>query len=175
MTSRALAIAAVALAVISLGFPGIVSDADGEALPTPAPVPPVPEVVPHAKFVKAVTVMRRQRARAERLSALLSHRESYQDTLTLAHLTFPAAPVSLADRIMRCESGGGGEPRAWAANPRSSAGGRAQYLDSTWAGTVFGRAGLSRFDPVAGVFAIFRHFQSGGSSSPWTASRGCWG
>lgn len=48
-------------------------------------------------------------------------------------------------------------------------------LDTTWAGTAFGRAGLSRFDPVAGVFAIFAHFEHGGSSSPWYSSRGCWG
>lgn len=138
--------------------------------------PTAPKMVPQAKLVKAVEWARREKARADRLSAVLAHRESYQQTLRLATLVYPKAPVSLSDKIMRCESGaGGGTPRAHAKNPTSSAGGRAQYLDTTWASTPEGKAGLSRFDPVAGVFAIFRHFHHGGSSSPWYASKGCWG
>jgi hypothetical protein len=132
--------------------------------------------VPRAKLKKAAAWAHREARRADLLSARLAHRESYQDTLTLAGVVYPRAPLALIDRILRCESGsGGGEPRAWAKNPRSSAGGRGQYLDSTWAGTPEGRAGLSRFDPVAAVLATARHFHNGGSASPWLASAGCWG
>ena len=60
-------------------------------------------------------------------------------------------------------------------NPASTAGGAMQYLSSTWAATTFAKVGFSRFDPVAAILAAARHFASGGSTSPWYASRGCWG
>lgn len=142
-----------------------------------------PATVPAGKLRRAAGLYHRERLRAERLSRILRHREAYRDTLVLAGIVYPRANVRLADRIMRCEAGSGGatadtrhEPHAAAANPRSTAGGRAQYLSSTWAATPEGRAGLSRFDPVAGVFAIVRHLaNSGNDTSPWTASRPCWG
>ncbi|WP_217923745.1 hypothetical protein [Miltoncostaea oceani] len=128
------------------------------------------------KFERAVEVMRREARRADRLARLLSHTEDYQATLTLASIVYPRADPRLADRIMRCESGPGrGTPSATAQNPTSSAGGRAQYLDTTWRSTPEGQAGLSRFDPVAGVFAIMRHLHNtGNDASPWLASSGCW-
>jgi hypothetical protein len=142
-----------------------------------------PQLVPAGKLRRAAGLYHRERVRADRLARILRHREQYRATLVLAGLTYPRANTRLADRIMRCEAGSGGatadsrhEPHAGAANPTSSAGGRAQYLASTWAATPEGRAGLSRFDPVAGVFAIVRHLaNSGNDTSPWTASRPCWG
>lgn len=137
-----------------------------------APAPAATTMVPHAKFLKAVMQRRAADDRGDRLARLLRHQERYDDTLTLAHLVYPAADQRLADAIMGCESG----HDAAAQNPTSTAGGRAQYLDTTWASTPEGRAGLSRFDPVASVFAIMRHLQgSGNDPTPWTASRGCWG
>jgi len=140
-------------------------------------------VVPAAKLRKAAALYHAADARADRLAKILKHRESYRATLTLAGVTHPRANLRLADRIMRCEAGAGGasadtrgEPAPGAQNQHSSAGGRAQYLDTTWASTPEGRAGLSRFDPVAAVFAIVRHLgNSGNDPSPWTASRPCWG
>lgn len=163
----------------SLERPPAAARAATEANPAPAPV----ETVPVAKLKRAVRLYHAADARADRLSRVLRHREQYRATLVLAGVTYPRANIGLADRIMRCEAGAGGasadtrgEPSADAANPRSTAGGRAQYLEGTWRSTPEGRAGLSRFDPVAGVFAIVRHLaNSGNDPSPWLASRACWG
>ena len=149
----------------------------------PAPGPAAVETVPAAKLKRAAALYHEADARADRLARILRQREQYRSTLVLAGTVYPRANLRLADRIMRCEAGAGGssadtrgEPSAGAANPTSSAGGRAQYLESTWRSTPEGRAGLSRFDPVAGVFAIVRHLSStGNDASPWTASRPCWG
>lgn len=161
------------LLVCAISLAGVAAVALGnEASPVATPAPKVAESVPHGKFVRVVKIMRRQTERADRLERVLRHSEVYENTLTLAQLVYPGANAHLADSIMFCESG----RRAWAKNARSSAGGRAQYLDTTWASTPEGQAGLSRFDPVAAVFAIFRHLQnSGNDAGPWTESRPCWG
>lgn len=71
--------------------------------------------------------------------------------------------------IIYCESKG--DPNA--KNRYSSAGGLAQYLDSTWANTPEGRMGQSKYDPNAAISAMTRQIAMFGTS-PWNASRSCW-
>lgn len=81
--------------------------------------------------------------------------------------TYPSVAPAL-DRIIACESGW--DP--WAKNPRSTASGLAQFLNTTWAGTPQARAGLSVFDGYANVDgAVWLYGQSG--AWPWLASNGC--
>lgn len=82
-----------------------------------------------------------------------------------------------ADRIIRCESVGSVTrvPKATAKNPDSTASGYGQWLDSTWAGTVFGRAGVSVFNGFANVVAVVQWVYRGGAYVHWLASAGCWG
>ena len=73
-------------------------------------------------------------------------------------------------RIRRCESGG--DYRA--ANPRSTASGAWQFLDSTWRG-VTGLPGRARdYSPAVQDRAALKLYRSSGTR-PWNASKGCWG
>lgn len=72
-------------------------------------------------------------------------------------------------KMVWCESKG--DPNA--KNRYSTAGGLAQYLDSTWAGTAQGQAGLSKYDPQAATEAIVVDV-SQGLERKWNASRSCW-
>ena len=78
------------LVVAGLGFLALflVATADGTDTPTPAPTPRVAEVVPRAKFVKAVTVMRREARRADRLERVLRHDPTVQEAITLASIVY---------------------------------------------------------------------------------------
>lgn len=59
--------------------------------------------------------------------------------------------------VIRLESHG--DPDA--VNPRSGASGLGQFLHSTWLTTPQGKAGLSVFDPVANMAAIYYMFAAG--------------
>lgn len=72
-------------------------------------------------------------------------------------------------KMVWCESKG--DPNA--KNRYSTAGGIAQYLDSTWANTAQGQAGLSKYDPQAAAEAIVIDV-SQGLEYKWNASRSCW-
>jgi len=72
-------------------------------------------------------------------------------------------------KMVWCESKG--DPNA--KNRYSTAGGLAQYLDSSWAGTPQGQAGLSKYDPQAATEAIVVDV-SQGLERKWNASRSCW-
>lgn len=107
--------------------------------------------------------------RAERAA-----RSTWRPSVTYAY-RLAAALYRVPERELRavggCESG----HKPWAQNPSSSAGGLMQYLASTWNGTLLGRAGFSRFDPVAAALMAARWHATSGSWAPWAASRGCHG
>jgi soluble lytic murein transglycosylase-like protein len=71
-------------------------------------------------------------------------------------------------QVAKCESGF--DPRA--KNPRSTASGVFQFIDTTWAGTPEAKAGRSVFDAAANVEAGARLARGGWG--PWASSRGCW-
>ena len=77
-------------------------------------------------------------------------------------------PAVLA-RIRGCESGG----RYNAQNPRSTASGAYQFLDSTWNGFGGYRRAMNAPPGVQDAAALAL-FQRAGTS-PWSASRSCWG
>ena len=87
----------------------------------------------------------------------------------------PAGDV--LERIAGCESGSGpNSPGSYTAqNPRSTASGRYQFLDSTWQG-MDAAEGYSRAAdaPPAVQDAAARELLAEQGTTPWDASRGCW-
>src|SRR5690606_3074634 len=86
--------------------------------------------------------------------------------------TAHAGPPGGWDPIIRCESGG--NPRAQ--NPRSSASGLFQFIDSTWR-----RYGGLEFAPrakdatVEQQYTVAERAYRANGLRDWTASRSCWG
>ena len=84
---------------------------------------------------------------------------------------------AVMNRIAGCESGSGpNSPGSYTAqNPRSSASGRYQFLDSTWQG-LDAAEGYSRavYAPPAVQDAAARELYSQAGTTPWNASRSCW-
>lgn len=74
-------------------------------------------------------------------------------------------------RIAKCESG----YNQYSKNKSSTASGVFQYLSSTWAGTDQGKLGLSVFNADANVKAAVSYIAVHKSTSPWNASKHCWG
>ncbi len=92
-----------------------------------------------------------------------------RSTATTVRYATPVVPTSgLGERIAECESGG----NYTAQNPRSSASGKYQYLDSTWNG--YGGYESAKDAPPAVQEERFAK-DIAVSSSPWNASRHCWG
>ena len=87
----------------------------------------------------------------------------------------PAGDV--LERIAGCESGSGpNSPGSYTAqNPRSSASGRYQFLDSTFQ-SLDAAEGYSRAAdaPPAVQDAAARELLAEQGTTPWNASRGCW-
>lgn len=82
-------------------------------------------------------------------------------------------PVEHCKRVVGCESGGD----RFQVTPPFSASGLSQFLPSTWAGTAFGRAGFSVFDPVAPVLQMDAIAKGQGFDTGygWAASHYCHG
>lgn len=80
----------------------------------------------------------------ERQRAVLRHRPSVQEAITLGAVLFGVDRQRMS-AVMWRES----RHRPWAKNPRSTAAGLSQFLDSTWASTPCGRAGLSVYSAYA--------------------------
>lgn len=72
-------------------------------------------------------------------------------------------------KIVWCESKG--DPNA--KNRWSTAGGIAQYLDSSWSATAQGQAGFSKYNTQAATEALVTDVLQG-SEHKWNASRSCW-
>lgn len=73
----------------------------------------------------------------------------------------------LLNFIIICESGW----KTNAQNPRSSAGGLFQFLDSTWNRTA--SPGWEKYDPYRNIDAGIALFKKEGTD-PWKESEGCW-
>lgn len=81
----------------------------------------------------------------------------------------PAQSTSaIGERIAQCESGGS----YTAQNPRSSASGKYQFLDSTWNG--YGGYASAKDAPPAVQEAKFAETYAVSGTTPWNASRSCW-
>jgi hypothetical protein len=79
--------------------------------------------------------------------------------------------VNLLNRIIEAESNG----NPYAKNPRSTASGCAQFIQSTWAGTrrQMGKEWVTPFDAEANVETMAWKIAHGGLSA-WNASRSKW-
>jgi LysM repeat protein len=91
----------------------------------------------------------------------------------IAALAMTAAPATASaapnwDAIIACESGG--NPRA--TNPRSTASGLFQFLDSTWRSQ--GGKGRAKDAPVSEQYARANNLYNKVGLSPWNASKSCW-
>jgi hypothetical protein len=75
--------------------------------------------------------------------------EDAPDAVPEAEVAPEPAPRDWVDRVMDCLSWAESRNVSTAVNPRSGASGLFQFLLSTWMTTPQGRAGYSRFDPVA--------------------------
>lgn len=163
------AAAAVAVAAITLAVLFIVDPAAGQTT-TGHPAEQRAEALAQQlrtereKARRTVTALRRQN-RALRME--LAHQPSTAEALTIAAVV-SGTPRHIIEAVGRCESG----LNTRAENPTSTAAGPMQYIDTTWASTPLGRAGLSRYSPYASIIQAglaMRH-----SLSPWSESAGCW-
>lgn len=156
----------------------------GQAEPTPAPTPPVAEVVPRAKFIRAVSGWRRERehstrlrAEIRRLRALPPSPFTEADTRIAARLVglIGGWPVAGALRVAWCESHHQPDARNPVDLSGSHASGSWQVLydaggrrSSTWHSTDVGRAIDAPFNPYVNAFVAFRVWQRhGGSFVEW--------
>lgn len=108
-------------------------------------------------------------------------------TTTTATLTTTSRPAeatasrgasrtpTMLDRIAACESGTGTPPSHdyRAKNSRSTASGKYQVLDTTWAGYGGYRRSMDAPPAVQEAFALALYEDQG--TTPWAASRHCWG
>jgi hypothetical protein len=87
---------------------------------------------------------------------------------------YAAAPPGVEAAIIECESSG--NPLADNPSPKSTASGLYQFIDGTWAaygGTAFGPRALNA-TPAEQKIVFDRAFAAEGTT-PWDASRDCWG
>lgn len=92
--------------------------------------------------------------------------------LLLPVLTAPDASAAetsdVLGAIARCESGG----NIRATNPRSTASGKYQFLDSTWRG--LGGSGRAKDAPESVQDAMAAKLLAQSGTAPWNPSRTCW-
>lgn len=83
-----------------------------------------------------------------------------------------AVPAGVLDEIARCESGGS----YTAQNPSSSASGKYQFIDSTWrAYRGSSTAARAKDASPAEQEAAARRLYAAEGTTPWNASKSCWG
>lgn len=176
-----LAVGLVVGAVLALGA-SAAGTALGETL-TDGPVP-ARELcrgavcVPEADALRATIA--RERVKSARLIASLRrenrglHRALHASPTTRDAITIGSVvsgtPRNVLDAVAWCESRH--DPNA--ENATSTAAGLMQYIDTTWADTTMGRAGISRLNPYAAAIQAGYSIRHRGLG-PWTESRGCWG
>lgn len=131
---------------------GVATAAGGQAEPTPAPVPPVREVVPRAKFVRAVEVMRRAEKRVRVLERTIRTGPDFDVSIRLAAIAYGQDWRHLKACAL---SEGGREGERFArfnARPNaagSGATGLFQFMRGTFLGTPFAAMDWHRQDVQA--------------------------
>jgi hypothetical protein len=118
---------------------------------------------------RAVQARRDANARAvtvRRLRRTLRHNPGISEAIRLATIAYPAFSQERAWQIVEHESMMTPDP-AHAKNPSSSASGLFQFLDSTWASTPYGKAGMSVWSPYASALAAGYLHQQGQGCVHW--------
>lgn len=77
--------------------------------------------------------------------------------------------VGILDKIAKCESGGNYKAK----NPKSTASGKYQFLDSTWANYKGYKHAKDAPASVQEERALIEYKKNG--TRPWNASKSCWG
>lgn len=94
------------------------------------------------------------------------------------HHHHPVIAPSLADiarRVASCESGDGrGSYSLTAKNPKSSASGKYQFINSTWESVTGLPAPASAYSEAIQDAAFYKLWNNGKGSFHWNASRSCW-
>jgi hypothetical protein len=101
-----------------------------------------------------------------RLRSTLAHSPSITEAIRLATIAYPALSQERAWQIVEHESLMMPDP-AHAKNPSSTASGLFQFLDSTWAATPYGKAGMSVWSPYASALAAGYLHQIGQGCVHW--------
>lgn len=110
--------------------------------------------------------LRVERVRAQRtFAAMRSSILTRSDVSEAIHLA--AVSYGVDEGRMRAVIWRESRFRPWAHNPHSTACGLAQFLDSTWAGTPQGRAGMSCESAYANAMAMAWEVRYGAGWSPW--------
>lgn len=110
--------------------------------------------------------VRAQRAVRQARRALLA-RPSVDEAIHLSAVLF-----GVDEGRMRMVIGRESGFRPWAKNPNSTASGLGQFLDSTWASTPCGKAGLSVFSAYANALCMGWTIRYGGGWSHWSLTAG---
>lgn len=127
----------------------------------------------HAAKVEAARKARAARAAAAaRAQRSTVYAAAAPSELPAVDGAFPA----ILYRIRGCESGTGpNSPGSYTAkNPHSSASGAYQFLDGTWRSTTGLAPPARAYSPAQQDAAALKLYRSSGTS-PWNASRYCWG
>lgn len=142
---RALAV----LAAVAVCASPVLAD---ESQPTPAPVPKVAEVVPRAKFLRAVEVMRRAERRADVLERTIRTGPDFTVSIQLAAIAYgqdwrnlQACALSEGGRLGERFDRHNARPNA----AGSGATGLFQFMRGTFTGTPFGAMDWTRQDVQA--------------------------
>jgi hypothetical protein len=113
-----------------------------------------------AKLAKVVRLNRRHRAEARRYRRTLKTSPTIDRAIRLAAFTH-GVPVSTMRRIAFCES----RFNPHAKNSSSTASGLFQFLDTTWAGNRYGKAGFSVWSPFANAMGAAYHMSRYGTGA----------
>lgn len=130
---------------VAMAAAGLSPLALAEQPPAVVPVPGHEQVVPRAKFLRAVTGWRAARRQVRSLRRTLDHSTSVQEALTIAAVAYGVSRSDM-ESVAMCES----TLRATAVNGRY----RGLFQQGPmFEGTPYGRAGLSVWSPYAAAMS----------------------
>lgn len=118
-----------------------------------------------------VIEVRRLHRELVQLRRRILHRPDSLEALRLAAITWSVSYDRLY-RIASCESTGGDGLNPNAKNPSSTAAGLGQFLDSTWASTIYHDESV--YSPYANALAMGKEVHDGHTGWQWAASEACW-